>query len=65
VVAELLDLVLQSLPEAQENTRVKRIQSNAFESLKEANRILQIDFATAYSCGYQDETSQHLIAVLV
>ena len=52
---ELLDLVLQSLPEAQEHTRVKRIQSNAFESLKEANRILQIDFAMAYSCEYQDE----------
>lgn len=65
MVVELLDLVLQSLPEAQEHTRVKRIQSNAFESLKEANRILQIDIATAYSCEYQDETSQHLRAVLV
>ncbi len=52
---ELLDLVLQSLPEAQEHTRVKRIQSDAFGSLKEVNRILQINFAMAYSCEYQDE----------
>ena len=57
---ELLDLVLQSLPEAQEHTRVKRIQSDAFESLKEANRILQIDFAMAYSCEYQDEIQSAL-----
>ncbi|KAG1714416.1 Mitochondrial coenzyme A transporter SLC25A42 [Nymphon striatum] len=54
---ELLDLVLQSLPQAQGHTRVKRIQSNAFESLKEANRILQIDFAMAYSCKYQGRNS--------
>ena len=57
---ELVDLVLQSLPEAQEHTRVKRIQSDAFESLKEANRILQIDFAMAYSCEYQDEIQSAL-----
>lgn len=57
---ELLDLALQSLPQAQEHTRVKRIQSNAFESLKEANRILQIDFAMAYSCEYQDEIQSAL-----
>ena len=30
---ELLELVLESLPEAQEHTRVKRIQSDAFEIL--------------------------------
>ena len=57
---ELLELVLQSLPEAQEHTRVKRIQSDAFEMLKETNRILQIDFAMAYSCEYQDEIQSAL-----
>ena len=44
---ELLDLVLQTLPEVQDHTRVKRIQSDAFASLKEASRIFHIDFAMA------------------
>ena len=52
---ELLELVMDTLPEAQEHTRVKRIQSDAFEKLKETNRILEIDFAITYSCEYQDE----------
>ncbi|XP_048583778.1 uncharacterized protein LOC125563079 [Nematostella vectensis] len=57
---ELVELVIQTLPEAQEHTRVKRIQSDAFEMLKESNWILQIDFAMAYSCEYQDEVQSAL-----
>ena len=57
---ELLKLVLESLPEVQEHTHVKRIQSNAFESLKEENIILQIDFAMSYSCEYQAEIQSAL-----
>ncbi len=37
---ELLDLVLQSLPEAQEHTHVKKIQCDAFESLEQPSHIL-------------------------
>ena len=58
--AELLELTIETLPEAQEHTRIKRIQSDAFEMLKETNRILQIDFAMAYSCEYQDEVQSAL-----
>ena len=57
---EFLDFALQSLPEAQEHTSVKQIESDAFESLKEGNRILQINFAMAYSCEYQDEIQSAL-----
>ena len=42
---ELLDLVMKPFPEVQEHICVKRIQSNAFETLKHGCRILQIDFA--------------------
>lgn len=60
--AELKDLCLATLSTFQEHVRVKRIQATAFEKDKSGNnsRILQVDFAMAYSCEYQNEIQSAL-----
>ena len=59
-MAELLDLVKNDFPSYREHVRVKRIQSAQFEEDKEKSRVLQVDFAMAYSCEYQDEVQSAL-----
>lgn len=58
----LYRLLLDDLPAFQEHVRIKRIQSAAFEHDKETCRVLQVDFAMAYSCEYQNEIQSALWA---
>ena len=50
------------LPLFQRHVKIKHIQSHSFEQDKsnDNNRILQIDFAMAYSCDYQNEIQSAL-----
>lgn len=57
---ELLENIMELLPQFQEHVRVKRIQSAAFEMDKSRFRVLQVDFAMAYSCEYQNEVQSAL-----
>lgn len=58
--SELLDNIVIGLPELQEHVRVKWIQSASFEYDKSNFRVLQVDFAMAYSCEYQNEVQSAL-----
>ena len=57
---ELVDKLLESFPGYREHVRVKRIQANAFEMDKNSAYVIQIDFAMAYSCEYQNEIQSAL-----
>jgi len=59
-VGELLERVTMEMQNFQEHVRVKRIQEAEFENDKKAARVLQIDFAMAYQCEYQDEVQSAL-----
>ena len=57
---ELEDQIMESMPEVQEHVRVKHIQSRSFETSKHAKTVIQMDFAMAYSCEYQNEIQSAL-----
>ena len=59
---ELYEIILQNWANFQEHTRVKRMQATAFQEDMSisTNRVLQIDFAMAYSCEYQNEVQSAL-----
>jgi len=58
----LYHLLLDELPAFQEHVRIKRIQSAAFDDDKKHCCVLQVDFAMAYSCEYQNEIQSALWA---
>ena len=59
---DLKEKCIQKLPEFQEHVRIKRIQSDAFNSDKKDadSSTLQCDFAMAYSSEYQNEIQSAL-----
>lgn len=59
---ELLEKIIDGLPLFQDHVRIKRVQSNAFNSDKfdSETSVLQCDFAMAYSCEYQKEIQSAL-----
>ncbi|KAK3755434.1 hypothetical protein RRG08_008009 [Elysia crispata] len=61
-VGELEDEVVSGWEVVLEHVRIKRIQSDLFQKMKVAKdqSILQIDFAMAYSCEYQNEVQSAL-----
>ena len=59
-VGELLELTLTTFADFRTHVRIKRVQSNVFEHDKETCRVLEIDFAMAYSCEYQSEVQSAL-----
>jgi len=61
-MSSLYQLVMDELPTFQEHVRIKRIQSESFEHDKMNCRVLQVDFAMAYSCEYQNEIQSALWA---
>ena len=61
-MSSLYQLVMDELPMFQEHVRIKRIQSESFEQDKMNCRVLQVDFAMAYSCEYQNEIQSALWA---
>lgn len=61
-VGEVLELFQASFPEVCNHVNTKRIQANQFESDKKKPkaRVLQMDFAMAYECEYQNEVQSAL-----
>ncbi|XP_071839631.1 uncharacterized protein [Apostichopus japonicus] len=61
-VGELKELLINHFSDYQEHVRIKRIMSHSFERDKADPRfyVLQIDFAMAYSCEYQNEIQSAL-----
>ena len=61
-VGQLKEELYETFPHFQEHVRIKRIQSEAFEKDKKRVdcHVLQIDFAMAYSCQYQNEIQSAL-----
>lgn len=58
---ELVELLKETFSMFLEHVRTKRIQAAAFDSdINEQKCILQIDFAMAYSCEYQNEIQSAL-----
>ena len=53
---------MNDLPKFQEHVRIKRIQAHKFETEKKNPNctVMQMDFAMAYSCEYQDEIQSAL-----
>lgn len=61
-LGELKECVMKDLPEFREHVRIKRIQSASFDEARKCvdGSVLQMDFAMAYSCEYQDESQTAL-----
>lgn len=59
-VGELVEYISDDLPSFHKLVRVKRIQEAELESDKKTARVVQIDFAMAYQCEYQDEVQSAL-----
>jgi len=53
---ELLEHVTGGFPDLQQRMHVQQIQERLFEVDKKTAWVVQIDFAMAYQCEYQDET---------
>ena len=61
-VGEVLEIFQVSFPEVCNHVNTKRIQANEFENDKKKpkTRVLQMDFAMAYECEYQNEVQSAL-----
>ncbi|KAK6177166.1 hypothetical protein SNE40_015323 [Patella caerulea] len=61
-LGKLKELIMNDLPEFREHVRIKMIQSESFDEEREITdgSVLQMDFAMAYSCEYQDESQSAL-----
>lgn len=57
---ELIEKIVDDLASFQEHVRIKRVQEAAFERDKSSARLIQIDFAMAYQCEYQNEVQSAL-----
>ena len=55
-----MEYISDDLPSFHKLVRVKRIQEAELESDKKTARVVQIDFAMAYQCEYQDEVQSAL-----
>lgn len=56
-VGELIDMLISRFNEFVQHVRVKRIQAAAFQEVlqKDDCVVIQVDFATKYSCECQEE----------
>lgn len=61
-LGQLKEGLLEDIPFVRDHVRVKRIQAAAFEQDKRNvnGHVLQVDFAMAYSCEYQNEVQSAL-----